>query len=192
MGWTYTYVGRNKKRKDIILDEIINWNNYDIVRAEEKGSNVWVIAENKENKHRFGILYLTHYENGDFGYKDISIDMHPYYYNCSKTFYELCKEIYGNSDNEYAKEWLKDYEKYNLAEKERKDKIKNLKVGDRVKFGENVNYGNQRIWTVSHILNNGKVLFENYNLRGWKKQDFEILDKDYVVTLKEKYIREAI
>ena len=48
MGWTYTYVGRNKKRKDIILDEIINWNNYDIVRAEVDGRErdillMWIV-----------------------------------------------------------------------------------------------------------------------------------------------------
>lgn len=188
MGWTYGYVGRGKKRKDIILNEFVNWNNYNIIKAEEKGSNVWIIAEHKDTKSKFGVLYLTHYKNGDFGYKDISIDMHPYYYNCSKGFYELCKEIYKN-DNSYAKEWLEDYEKYNLAEKERKEKIKKLKVGDKIKFGENVNYGNQRIWTISHILNNGKILFENYNLRGWKKHNFEVLPKDYVVTCEEKYIR---
>lgn len=188
MGWTYSFVGFNKKRKDIILNEHVDYNNYNIIKAEEKGSNVWLIAENKNTKEKFGVLYLTHYKNGDFGCKDISIDMCPYEYNCSKSFYNLCKEIYKN-DTSYAKEWLENYEKYNLLKNEKKDKIKSLKVGDRVKFADNVNFGNQRVWTVSHVLENGKILFENYNLRGWKKCDFEILDKEYVVTLEEKYIK---
>jgi len=187
MGWTWYYVGRGKKRKDIIKEEIER--HYNVVKIEERGSNVWAIVEDKESKKQFAGLWLTKFDKGEFGYKDIGITEHPYYYNCSKSFYEKCKEIYGNSDFQYAKDWLEEYIKVNNAEKEKKEIIKNLKVGDKIKFGDNVNYGNQRIWTISHIFNNGKILFENYNLRGWKKHNFEVLPKDYVVTLEEKYIR---
>lgn len=185
MGWTEYYVGRGKKRKDLIREELERY--YNVIKIEEKGSNIWAIAEDKESKQQFAGLWLTRYEGGYFAYKDIGITEHPFYYDCSKGFYEKCRELYGNSEYQYAKDWLEDYKKYTLAEKERKDKIKSLKVGDKVKF-TTANYGNQRIWTISHITDKGKVLFENYNLRGWKKQDFEVLPKDYVVTLKEKYI----
>lgn len=175
MGWTSWYAGYGKKRKDIILNEVVDNNNYEILRAEEKGSNVWIISKNKNTGSRFGVLFLTSYKNGEFAYKDISIDMSPYYWNCSKTYYEMCKEIYKNNTG-YAQEWLKNYEKYNNAEKERKELIKSLKVGDIIEF-ETANYANKRQWQVSHILKNGTVLFEMHKLRGWKQEKFKKIDK---------------
>lgn len=170
MGWLSWYVGYNKKRKDIVINEVIDTKNYGIVHIEEKGSNVWLITRDMQTNKMYGNLFLTSYKNGEFGYKAIGIEAHPFYYNCSKKIYELCKEIYGNSDCKYAKEWLENWQKETQLAKQKTNIIKSLKIGDIIEF-ENDGYGKKQ-WKISRI-DGAKILFEGYNLVGWKKQNFK-------------------
>lgn len=172
MGWCYGFVGYGKDRKDLIISEVYR-NNKDLIEyIEVKSSNVWVI-ENDHKGNRSGVLFLTSYKDGEFGYKDIGISGCPGYCNCSKKYYEICKEIYQNSEFQWAKDWLKMWKNENEKDKIRKDKIKSLKVGDIVEF-ENANYNGKKQWKISNIINN-KIYFEGYNLVGWKKKEFKIL-----------------
>lgn len=171
MGWTSTYVGKNRTREDLLKNEIFCGHSNNIDYYEIRGSNIWVIAHN-ENV-RYAELFLTKYVDGEFYWKDISISMHPYYYNCGKKFVKMAKEIYnGVNKNNYADEWFKNWEKENEKNKNRNNLIKSLKVGDTIEF-LTANYGGKKQWQVSHI--EPKILFEGYNLRGWKKQEFKII-----------------
>ena len=169
MGWLSWNVGYGRDRKDIILSEVIDKKCVDYI--EVKGSNVWTIVHN-DNGEKYGILFLTIYKNGEFGYKDIGIEACPYYFNCSKKYYKMIKEIYKDrTEIGHLKEWLEKYENQSIKNKERLEKIKSLKVGDIVKF-EYANYGGRQEWRVSQITSKGEVIFEGYKLRGWRKQEF--------------------
>ena len=171
MGWTSTYVGYGRDRKDLLKNEIYGKYQDCLEYVEVKGSNIWVIGHNKDGE-KYGELYLTSYKDGEFAWKDIGISAHPFYYNCSKKFYEMAKEIYSDKDYQYAKEWLEKWEEVNNKEKARKELIKSLKVGDTIEF-ITANYGNQKQWRVSSIT--PKILFEGYNLQGWKTKEFKIV-----------------
>lgn len=170
MGWTSTYVGINRNRKELLENEIYGKYKDCIDYAEIKGSNIWVVAHN-ENGLKYAELYLTSYKDGEFAWKDIDISACPYYFNCSKKFYEMTKEIYSK-DNKYAMEWLENWEKVNIKEKARKELIKNLKIGDKIEF-EKANYGGKKQWTVTSVK--PKILFDGYNLVGWRKHEFKIV-----------------
>lgn len=172
MGWLSWYVGYGKKIKDIVLEEVLEKNKVDYI--EVKGTNVWAIINNIDNNKKYGVLLLTSYKNGEFGYKDIDIEACPYYFNCSKKYYEMIKNIYKDrEDRNNLDEWLKMYENKKIENKERLKKIKSLKVGDIVIF-KYANYGGRKEWRVSEITNKGKVYFNGYNLRGWRMREFEI------------------
>ena len=173
MGWCYGFVGFGKNRKDLVREEIYGKTQDRIEYIEEKGSNIWVI-ENDHNGNRYGVLFLTSYKEGEFGYKDIGIDCCPGYCNCSKKYYKMCKEIYENGSSQWAKDWLKMWVNENEKDKIRKNKIKSLKVGDIIEF-ENANYGGKKQWKVSNIVNN-TIYFEGYKLVGWRKYEFKILN----------------
>lgn len=172
MGWCYGFVGYGKDRKELIIDEVYRGNENLIEYIEVKSSNVWVI-ENDHKGNRCGVLFLTSYKDGEFGYKDIGISCCPLHFNCSKKYYKICKEIYENSEFQWAKDWLKKWENENEKDKITKDKIKSLKVGDIIEF-ENANYNGKKQWRISEIIGS-KIYFEGYNLIGWKKKEFKIL-----------------
>lgn len=173
MGWFFCDKDKYKQDvKECVLNYCFNEEERKNIKYIEcKKDSAYMIYDNGKNK--YGLIYAIQNTNYEFGYKDMDLSVCPYYYNCSEKFYKMCKEIYSNTDSEYAKQWLKNYEEINAKKKQKQKLIKSLKVGDIVEF-INANYGNQKQWRVSSI-NGTKILFEGYNLIGWKNKDFIIV-----------------
>lgn len=176
MGWDgidINYKENKEKRKDLIIKYAFNNNTEDILHIEQNGNNVWVAGKSKDNDI-IGELYITKIENQTFWYKEMSIDMCPFYYNCSKKFLELVKQSKYYKTNELAQKWFEAYKKENTNKKNKQKLIKELKIGDKIRF-LNVDFGGlgkDKIWTITN-KNDNKIYFDNCKLKGWKKYEFE-------------------
>lgn len=102
MGWTYCsnygetnrlelcrkHFGKQPSWATIVKDAIIDTTYYAAMKDTKTGE-VW------------GLIVLTDICNGEFGYKDMSEDMMPYYFDCPK---EIIDPL-SPTDNEYAIKW---------------------------------------------------------------------------------------
>lgn len=175
MGWTSTgieYYEKKETKKELLKKYLVGC---DFVYMEQKGNNVWTIEKGKAG-NLFGCLYLTSVKDYEFAYKDIEISSEPFYYNCSEKYLKMISDIY--KDNENVNNWIKTCRDKRLKEATKKNEIKNLKVGDRIEF-ENDVYNGKRIWTITAI--GKKFEFDYiYHLRNWKKQNFKVIKKESV------------
>lgn len=139
MGWTETYyytkLSHKERRQE--LDKLFTWESesktYKVLRSsivsntyyaavemieKESGSrDVWgTVCLMSERKEGYGYWY---------GYKYMSEDMGPYYYDCPIKILDLLTP----TDNEQANEWRK-----RCYEKAKKPKLSSMKEGDRIKF----------------------------------------------------------
>ena len=175
MGWSiknkYYYENDTKEN---VLNYCFKNRRDNIEHIEIKGRVAYMIYN--ENGKKYGLIYLLRQTKNEFGYKDMDITMCPYYFDCSKKFYNMVKEIYvGERLTEWVQEWLDNYIKYQDKKKEDKNKRNQLKVGTLIEF-VTANYGGKKQWRVSNIIGK-KVLFDGYNLRGWKQQEFNIIEE---------------
>ena len=139
MGWTETYyyskLTQKERRQE--LDKLFTWENassaYSIERSAIVG-NTYYAAVRQENKETqaidvWGVVCLMS-ERKDgcgywYGYKDMSEDMGPYYYDCPVAILDLLTP----TDNEDANEWRDKCREY-----AKKPKLSKLKEGDIIRF----------------------------------------------------------
>lgn len=175
MGWL---IMNKPYYENDIKENVLNYcfkNRKDNIEHIEIKNRVAYMIYN-ENGKKYGLIYLLRQTKKEFGYKDMDITMCPYCYDCSKKFYNMVKEIYvGERLTEWVQEWLDNYIKYQDKKKQEKNKRNKLKVGTLIEF-VTANYGGKKQWRVSNIIGK-KVLFEGYNLRGWKQQEFNIIEE---------------
>lgn len=176
MGWTITnkYYFENDIKENVLKYCFSEKNREKIEHIEVKNKVAYMIYN--ENGKKFALIYLLRQNKNEFGYKDMDVTMCPCYFDCSKKFYNMVKEIYvGERVIGYVQEWLDNYIKYHDKKKQEKDKRNKLKIGTLIEF-VTANYGGKKQWRVSNIIGN-KVIFEGYNLRGWKQQEFNIIEE---------------
>lgn len=160
--------------KENVLNYCFRKTRDNIEHIEIKNKVAYMIYN--ENGKKYALIYLLHQTRNEFGYKDMDVTMCPYYYDCSKKFYNIVKEIYvGERLTKNVQEWLDNYIQYHEKKKQQKQKRDNLKIGTLIEF-VTANYGGKKQWRVSNIIGK-KILFEGYNLRGWKQQEFNIIEE---------------
>ena len=110
MGWTYTYAteyknGRIDRKAE--MEKLINstWSDGKqhnrLVRGTLKGSVYYAAVENLEDHRIWGLVCLTATSKWDFGYKDMSEDMLPFYFDCPKAILDLLSP----TENENSRKW---------------------------------------------------------------------------------------
>lgn len=94
MGWSYGY--NNRCAKDVhreILDPAFWGDSLKVVRhaATSYGRHLWLVCE-KPDGARFIALFLINGNDGGWGYKDMTEDMGPCYYDCPLAFLDMVPE----------------------------------------------------------------------------------------------------
>lgn len=141
MGWTFynSYEYKNGKiDRKAECDKLYTWEDEKrkgrVLKSTMRGSVYYAAYEytNKiENtKEVIGVVTLTSSDvrnDCNFGYKDMSENCGPGYYDCPLSILKLLTP----TDNEYALEWRKKcYEKHNKP----KSWLKSLNIGDKIIF----------------------------------------------------------
>jgi hypothetical protein len=81
MGWTYYNDTPQLSRAEMITREFTS-PACGVESIAEKGSTLYAIlwGEHDGGRYYFGCVFLTSRRKGEFGYKAMSEDMHPFYY----------------------------------------------------------------------------------------------------------------
>lgn len=111
MGWDFT---DGYSKKDVIADIVKTA----AIAHTVKGNVLWTVEEFKDTK--FIGCYLLGSSKGNWGYKDMTESMHPYYYTCPLSYLEMVPVA--------CPEWRDAVVAYHA-----RMKVK-LKVGDKVKL----------------------------------------------------------
>jgi hypothetical protein len=105
MGWTYPYGATRAQVIDELTREQENANGgvFRTLRKCFRGNTMYALHETgPEGQTRKWIgIYLLQRSQGSWGYKDMSEDMHPYYYDCPVSYLDEADE----PTSESAKEW---------------------------------------------------------------------------------------
>jgi len=114
MGWSFTNKREGVSTKEFFKEEFIMDNEKNVGRVLDCKIRKGVAYVAYEIKNKItneikvtAIVCILSYrgdEQYNFGYKDMTEDMHPYYYNCSKSILKLLTK----TDNEMAQCWRKE------------------------------------------------------------------------------------
>ncbi len=102
MGWTYYATYGNINRLDECrrhFGEQPSWAT--IVKDALVGTTYYAAMKDAKTNEIWALVVLTDIDNGEFGYKDMSEDMLPYYFECPIKILELLSP----TDCENAIEW---------------------------------------------------------------------------------------
>ena len=128
MGWSYSYGAHEKNDiKNMILGDLRD-GGYTVIKHSTVGSHFW-LAVSRE-RVSFVLLCLLGKSDGVWGYKDMTEDMGPYFYDCPQS---IIKAV-GPTANPRAQEWRAKVETYHQTKKRRAQALKALKIGDLVEF----------------------------------------------------------
>jgi hypothetical protein len=122
MGWTFLY---NAPDKSQVIEECTRGSDkLRCIRKASHGSELWTIWEDTETKHKTIVLFLLARKDRNWGYKDMTEAMHPYYYQCPLSF--LDEVPVANED------WREKVRKYHKQKKQNHSLVKKIKVGSFV------------------------------------------------------------
>ncbi len=84
MGWTF--INRPVAREDVpaFLKSEFEGERHEIVDCVVRNNEAYTAIRNKETGNVFGLVTLLKLKRNETGYKDISEDMGPIYFNCPK------------------------------------------------------------------------------------------------------------
>jgi hypothetical protein len=137
MGWLYSQNWSDKKALvyHILTDD--TW--HKPIKHSLKGNRLWVAFENtnpecppERNKY-ICLFLLASQRNYGWGYKDITEDMGPCYYDCPVSFFDIVPD-----PGSYATEWR------NKVRSAAADKLIQSKMVKRLEVGNNVLCNNRR------------------------------------------------
>ena len=180
MGSTGQYVDYNKKPKQVVLEH------QDQTNAEGKE---WKILKHTSTRGDgfewsniiyaayqtpYGIVGLVicwkyYPSNRQVVHKEMTEDMHPFYYECPNNILDMLDD----TDNENALEW-----RQKCRENNAKPKPKKLEDGDKIRFkGQVGSLPEDAIFTVKKL--GRKTRFEyagmKYNIQGWTRTGYEFV-----------------
>jgi hypothetical protein len=117
MGWTSGWISRNE-----IVTHILK-NNPQMIgfKLTNFGKHLWIARGNETESYI--VLYLIKYEDNDWGYKSISEDMGPCYFDCPS---DLLDKTTGVIGSKYSDKWRNE-----IGQLKSKKKVK-YKEGDYV------------------------------------------------------------
>ena len=101
MGWYFDAFPSTKE--DFIKNIIEGYPDYiKVIDKSIRGNHLWILYEDgNNNNERYIVLYLLSSQKKCWGYKPISEEMGPSYWDCPKRFLKLQPNI----RNEYSKIW---------------------------------------------------------------------------------------
>jgi len=170
MGWWLSNE-HHEKAIDYIKQDYPN-----IIKHSQRGNVIYTAIKCKDDKI-VGCVFRVRKDNRSWGYKEMSEDMHPYYYDCP----ESILKILSPTDCERCNQWRK-----NCREKAKQtslDNKKRLQVenGDIVIFEKPVRFSNgdeiQKFFVACKkkgIFTKEINAYANYRIRGWKHLNFEV------------------
>jgi hypothetical protein len=129
MGWTFLYNAPEKRH--VIEDVTRGSQDLKCIKQSCNGNHLWTIWERTDTKKRFIALFLLQKSEGNWGYKDITEDMGPCYYDCPLYFLD---EVTKENSLAYNENWRARVRKHHGSRKERSQLFKNIEVGSLVKL----------------------------------------------------------
>lgn len=178
MGWTTYWAPATTKTADLVIKELTCSNEvrtWEVLDHAMRGSvfyglvKVTTIADG--STRYYGAVWLTSRRGGEFGYKDMSEDCGPYYYDCPKRILDKLDALAPNP-GQGAVEWRQACRKKAAATKTHK-----LVDGQQVTFVKELNFRTftEATFTVRKV--GGKVRFVAGNgtlcqITGWKNREF--------------------
>lgn len=182
MGWTFYHCDNPNKIEEV--RNLYTWQEDDrgaeVVDIAAHGNTVYVAVHywNPEEDNIHAAVVLTAQNNKDwcnFGYKDMSESMNPYYYDCPKRILDRLTP----TDNDYALEWRRKCEE----KRRRKTELDKLKDGQRIicngktleKWTQKQRKSSKIYWLV---VKDGRITFTY-----WQKS--RIIDKGWEVVKNE-------
>lgn len=147
MGWTFFADNPAETRESIIRREFettasgehaYSWG-FDSMAV--RGSTVYAIMwrEHSTTKNRvyFGTVILTQRKRGQFGYKDMSEDCGPYYYDAPVGMIKRLNLLAPVDPGSNAAGWRVRCLQHADERKAKRREVRSFKPGDRVKFSPN-------------------------------------------------------
>lgn len=102
MGWTYSFIYGTTDRLELCRNQFGSQPSWATIIKDAIVDDVYYAAmKDTETGTIWGLVVLTDIYNGEFGYKDMSEDMLPYYFDCPKEIIKLLSP----TNNEYANQW---------------------------------------------------------------------------------------
>lgn len=104
MGWT----SYNTSKEALIAEQLadFNENGYKLLKSRLIGGSLWVVYEHNklndagEKVIKIELILIKSFGNGEWGYKQISDDCGPEYFNCPPAFLAM-----SNNMSQYAVAW---------------------------------------------------------------------------------------
>lgn len=124
MGWTFLYDA--PKKRHVVEDCTRGSDKLKCVRKATHGNELWTIWHNSETNQKLIILFLLAKRNGNWGYKDMTESMFPYYFQCPLAFLD---EVPVANES-----WRARVRDYHEGKKRNKEIVKNLRAGQIVKL----------------------------------------------------------
>jgi hypothetical protein len=156
MGWTFLYNAPEKRH--VIEDVTREGETVKCVRKSTVGNHLWTIWERKEDGHKFIVLFLLARDRGNWGYKDMTESMHPYYYDCPLSFLD---EVPVASED-----WREGVINHHSAEKNRRRMLKSLTVGKTVRLKQGYKPSELRVVSMKPLI--GEAGGNRYRLQKTK------------------------
>lgn len=125
MGWSFSY----ETDRSAYIAEITapsQWSGVEVVQQRLAGNHLWLLLRRTATGRKFiGLILLAKERGGGWGSKDLSEDMHPYYYDCPLSLLEAADE----PESQDAATWRAKVREYHA----RKRRV--FEAGNIVEFG---------------------------------------------------------
>lgn len=152
MGWIGTYKSRTETMDEFFERELSNDKLCFIGKGAFINFSEYYRCMYSENTKTYFVLVCKvrlDKKTGELWYKDMSEDVHPYYYNCPANILALAEQ--SEPSNESAKEWrTKVHEVL-----DRKERTRNLQVGDVIRLDKKLNFGNGKFTEDTFVVDRG-------------------------------------
>lgn len=108
MGWTYFYNYDRASRLELCRREFGERTTANKILKDAMIDNVYYAAmKHISTGEIWGLIVLTDMSDGEFGYKDMSEDMMPYYFDCPADIIKLLSPTTNPFSNEWRERCLK-------------------------------------------------------------------------------------
>ena len=124
MGWTFLYDAPEKR--DVIEDCTRGSDKLKCVRKAVHGNELWTIWHNTETNCKYIVLFLLARRDSNWGYKDMTESMGPFYYQCPLSFLDEVPVA-----NE---EWREKVQAFHAQKKDNRKLLREIRAGKIVKM----------------------------------------------------------
>jgi hypothetical protein len=124
MGWTFLYNAPEKRQ--VIAEVTQSSNNINCLCKALHGNELWTIWYNSNTNEKLIILFLLARSGGNWGYKDMTEEMGPYFYQCPLAFLD---EVPVTNEA-----WRAKVREFHAGKKQNRTLVRQIKSGQMVKL----------------------------------------------------------